>query len=500
MMPRREWRLTAAFCGASVLLGLATGRSPILTIVGVGCLAMLASTLIFPAFLHRLFLVMMGLLLLGYAFFGKTFAYLGVGPVYVGEITLAVGLMAALVHRGWGWAWHRRIIWVLAAFVLWEATRAIPYVRTYGLDTLRDSALWGYSAFALLVACFLRPWCHRVPGWYARWIPRFLPWAGIALLGGHAFPQLLAHSPLSGAPMALVKAGDAGAHLGGVAAFLLLGLDRLSPEDGRSNRRRLSLVWLAWLFAFGCVAALGRSGALAALVAILVVSAFRPTQAVSKIPLIAGLAGTVALVLLSLNTDLELGRRDFSAQQIFANLGSVAGIKPPEGMRNLDETREWRLEWWTKIVNYTFHGKYFWSGKGYGVDLAVDDGITMNKDNRSPHSAHMNILARSGVPGLILWIMLQCSFAVVMVRAYVGALRSGREWWARVNLWALAYWAAFVANASFDVFLEGPQGGIWFWTIMGFGIAISEVQRSTSIAGVAWRSLPQRRYEIAART
>lgn len=41
----------------------------------------------------------------------------------------------------------------------------------------------------------------------------------------------------------------------------------------------------------------------------------------------------------------------------------------------------------------------------------------------------------------------------------------------------LAYWFAFMVNASFDVFLEGPQGGIWFWCLFGFGIALIEVQR-----------------------
>ena len=31
-------------------------------------------------------------------------------------------------------------------------------------------------------------------------------------------------------------------------------------------------------------------------------------------------------------------------------------------------------------------------------------------------------------------------------------------------------------NGSFDVYLEGPQGGIWFWSIIGFGIAVTEVE------------------------
>jgi hypothetical protein len=35
----------------------------------------------------------------------------------------------------------------------------------------------------------------------------------------------------------------------------------------------------------------------------------------------------------------------------------------------------------------------------------------------------------------------------------------------------LSYWLAFMINVSFDVVLEGPHGGIWFWTVYGVGLA-----------------------------
>ncbi len=38
-------------------------------------------------------------------------------------------------------------------------------------------------------------------------------------------------------------------------------------------------------------------------------------------------------------------------------------------------------------------------------------------------------------------------------------------------LFLLAYWMAFMINTAFDVFLEGPMGGIWFWTVYGIGLA-----------------------------
>jgi hypothetical protein len=145
-------------------------------------------------------------------------------------------------------------------------------------------------------------------------------------------------------------------------------------------------------------------------------------------------------------------------------------------MQNLDKTRDWRLEWWKKIVDYTIRGRYLWTGKGFGVDLARDDGITINKTNRNPHSAHMNFLARSGVPGLVLWILFNAYFGATLLRAYLDAHRTGKQAWARQDLWILAYWTALIVNASFDVYLEGPPGGIWFWSTVGYGLAVARVQ------------------------
>ena len=41
----------------------------------------------------------------------------------------------------------------------------------------------------------------------------------------------------------------------------------------------------------------------------------------------------------------------------------------------------------------------------------------------------------------------------------------------------MAYFTAFLVNMSFDVYLEGPQGGIWFWCLIGYAIALTRAQR-----------------------
>jgi hypothetical protein len=170
--------------------------------------------------------------------------------------------------------------------------------------------------------------------------------------------------------------------------------------------------------------------------------------------------------------------RKVSARQLAANVISITDSRQDV---SLSGTREWRLAWWTKIIGYTVHGDYFWTGKGFGVNLADDDGfqdgVVSFSPNRSPHSVQMTVLARTGVPGLCLWILLQTAFGLSLVRAYLRTRRDGRDWWGRITLWILAYWIALLVNGSFDVYIEGPQGGIWFWCIFGLGLAALRAQR-----------------------
>jgi O-antigen ligase len=130
------------------------------------------------------------------------------------------------------------------------------------------------------------------------------------------------------------------------------------------------------------------------------------------------------------------------------------------------------------------------------VNLAVDDGFVVGDPDqsplRSPHNGHLTVLARSGVPGAILWLVLQCGFAVALVRCYLRVADTSRDWWGRVMLWILACWVTFVVNMTFEVSIEGPQGGIWFWSLFGFGIAVLEVQRRHDRAHPTSSAVPRR--------
>jgi O-antigen ligase len=145
----------------------------------------------------------------------------------------------------------------------------------------------------------------------------------------------------------------------------------------------------------------------------------------------------------------------------------------------LQGTKEWRLQWWDKIYDYTVHGPYFWTGKGFGINLADDDGFQVQQDKslRSPHSIHMTYLARMGVPGVVLWGFMHLVWFYCIGNAYYRARRRGERSWAGLFQFLFAYYMAFVINGSFDVFIEGPMGGVWFWSIYGAGVGSLWVYR-----------------------
>ena len=123
-----------------------------LLLAGVLALCVLGALAIFARALPAVFLGTLGLLLTGYAFLGRSVAYLGAPPLFVGEMTLALGVVAALVSWSLFSLVRSPVVWMIAALSAWGAVRTIPYIGAYGLDALRDATLWGYSAFALIVA------------------------------------------------------------------------------------------------------------------------------------------------------------------------------------------------------------------------------------------------------------------------------------------------------------------------------------------------------------
>lgn len=479
----RRWWWDALVLGIAIAIGILAAAAPWLAL-GVTVVAILANLAWHAApRLPLTFAASLGILLAGYAFLDRGFAHIGVGSLYVGELVLATGLAAALLSRSMRVVPRSATAWLWVAFALWCAARTAPYVHTYGVDAFHDAALWVYGVFMLLVAAALAQpqWAERVPRFFARIVPWFLLWIPLAGVLVRVAPQLNVTLPGSAKPLLGFSASDAGAHLGGIGVFLLLGLYATNGvRAGRHRRWPMWLLWGSWLVGFFLVTIWSRGGALAAFAALLIVVLARPDVSARSAGLIVALVVTVLLAAVAANFSVNVGgyRGQISASEVAGSALSTVGLGAGQReQRNANAT--WRLLWWRKIIAYTIHGDRFWTGKGFGINLADDDGFQVERDHslRNPHNGHLTVLARAGVPGLALWSALLVSFAATMIGAYVRARRARQERWARVNLWILCYWVAFLVTATFDVFLEGPHGGIWFWSLMGYGLAVVAQQR-----------------------
>lgn len=407
-----------------------------------------------------------GAVLLGYALIGKGAAYVGVPPIFLGEMLLAAGLASVLCFgrlRGTPLPVH---FWILGALAAWGVYRTIPYLSVYGIEAIRDTVIWGYGTFAFIWFVYVVTKPRRLPAamnYYARfaliavygmpffWLARYVM--------GDATPLL----PLSDQPVIELRAGDILVHLAGILAFWV-------------SRERANVGWptlIVFLLCLGIMSAYERAGMFAFLAIFCICAYVRRNHPIIRRLVLLVAAGLAILAFTGIRFNVPTiettKEREISFQQFAGNV--VSAIFPSD-MGDMENTKEWRLEWWHEIINYTIHGPYRWTGKGFGVNLADDDGFQVTKNHalRSPHNGHLMILARAGLPGLGLWVLLQLAWAGTVWRTLVRSLRAD-DGWTGVFLFLFCYWLAFVINASFDVYLEGPMGGIWFWTIFGLGLA-----------------------------
>jgi len=62
------------------------------------------------------------------------------------------------------------------------------------------------------------------------------------------------------------------------------------------------------------------------------------------------------------------------------------------------------------------------------------------------------------------------------------ARSDGEKVWADFFLLIFCYAISFVIDGSFDVSLEGPVYGVWFWCLFGVGIGATMIYRASSWA------------------
>jgi hypothetical protein len=425
--------------------------------------------------LNDRYLLLLSGVLMGYAFVGKGFAYIGFPPLFIGEIVLLTGAVVLLRTGCLIAALTTLPSLLLAAIMIWVMLRTLPFVDAYGFDALRDSAVIMYGGFAFIVAALLLEDSRRVNTilrYYEMFLSIFIPVIPFVYVLSRYLPDHVPHLPGTNIPLVLVKSGEVAVHLVGASVFVLAGFCKLGPL-------RIILV----LATVTSVISTGRGAMLAFVVPIVFAMLLLGKAHQLVVALVAALvifssAYAIETALVDNREAKSSDDRSLSVHQIVENASSIFG----QSGEQTEGTKKWRLEWWDIIIKDTALGPHFWTGRGFGLNLGDADGFRDGDHPdlpplRSPHNVQMTMLARAGIPGITLWAAFLASWFGTMMHTMWTARRRGQKEWANLFVFVGCYALSCIINATFDVALEGPVQGIWFWCLIGFGIGAVMVYR-----------------------
>ena len=393
-----------------------------------------------------------------YVFLNKGVAY-----TYLVEALWLFGILLLLMHRK-----KVELIWnkttkLILFFIIISFVYIIRGLTKYDIiDLIRDSFIFQYGWFVFILFLFKEKleiiW--ETLFFIYKWFPF------VALLNfilQYFVPFFETVAPFGGIPILLYKNGDMGVQL--LISTLLL----LFSFENKTLKWRV-LLSLVIALDFLILASYSRSGIVSFLASMLCFIYFnKDIQLQSRVRLLMKYLPIILLIVTPIYINIKVSEnfqgRSIGFEQIKNNFSSIVG-------GTTDATSEdnvvWRIVWWAKIIDYSFTAPNLFIGKGLGLNLATDDDIiTLDDSLRSPHNFHLNIMARFGVLLFVFWMY----FLIQILKPLFKKQLQGK----RLLIGCILL--AFLLNASFDVFLEGPMGAFPFWTWLGLYL-ITEDQES----------------------
>ena len=377
----------------------------------------------------------------------------GVAYTYLVEALWLFGILLLLMHRN-----KVELIWnkttkLILFFIAISFIYILRGFTKYDLvDLIRDSFIFQYGWFVFILFLFKEKLDIIWETFF--FIYKWFPF--IALLNfilQYFVPFFETVTPFGGIPILLYKNGDMGVQL--LISTLLL----LYSFENKTLKWRV-LLSLVIALDFLILASYSRSGIVAFLASMLCFIYFnKDIQLQSRVRLLIKYLPIILLIVTPIYINIKVAEnfqgRAVGLEQIKNNFSSIVG-------GTTDATSEnnvvWRLVWWAKILDYSLTSPNFFIGKGLGMNLATDDDIiTLDDSLRSPHNFHLNIMSRFGVLIFVIWTY----FLIQLLRPLFKKQLQGKR------LLIGCIMLAFLLNASFDVFLEGPMGAFPFWTWMG---------------------------------
>ncbi|MDP1844619.1 MAG: hypothetical protein Q8K64_14485 [Sediminibacterium sp.] len=385
-----------------------------------------------------------------YAYFNKGIAY-----SYLVEILWFIGLLFFIKDlRKVEMSWHRGMK-LLVIFLVVSVIYIVRGMRSYPLlETIRDSFMINYAAFVLILflmkdhMSYLKNGIYKIYKWYP--LVALLSFLCISYI-----PFFETFAIFSGYPLLLYKYNDMGVHLLITSLLMLNGNIQINKKHAIVNS--IIIIYLILV-----VSAYNRSGMVAYVAGAFVFYFYAKNQQIKLfvkqnlryLPILL-----VVAVSLYASTKVQenFQGRKIGLGQLQENVVSILSTNT-EG--TLNDNKIWRLTWWAKIIEDSFSSAgNFLIGRGLGMSLAdVNEIVTEDDSLRSPHSFHLNVLGRFGYPFFIAW----------MYWMYLLLINIFKKSASQVSITLLAILTAFIINASFDVYFEGPMGAFPFWTFVGF--------------------------------
>ena len=414
------------------------------------------------------YLLVLGGLLLGYAVFGKLVAYLGIPPLFVGEIVLFAGCLVAVRTGCLPASLASTTSVLLLTAMAWVMLRTLPYAPLYGFNALRDSVIVMYGTFAFIVIALLLENGRRVASalhYYSKFVAVFIP----------ASPIMFALAYYPEGALRFVRPGEVAVHMAGATMFALAGFRRLSP---------LALIALV----AGLLMSISMSrGALLAYAVPVVLGTLLLGKARELIMvMVAGLlVVATAYGIETAFTDSQIAQRNsvdrtLSVRQIVENADEhIFPVEQSDGEHEDLASRLVEHHHRRYVLRSAFlDGPRIWSQLGRrrwflgrrqsGRSASAKPAQRTHDDVGARWNSRHSVVGR----GLLSWF-------VMMANAMLKARRYQQPVWANMFLVVMCYVLAILINASFDVALEGPMQGVWFWCLIGFGIGSSMIYRAT---------------------
>jgi hypothetical protein len=400
-----------------------------------------------------------GFLLVGYLCMTRSFAYLGIPPLYVGELGLAAFLL--LKPRIALGTWTTSL---LRASPLHALCLALFLFMSYGAWQFGRGLRDGSSLLEILkyvtfnyyaLYLFLGIWVGIQRPDFLRRLVRTLAWIhGVYGLIWIVVLRDLTRGPpfIPGSELSVfgLPAGGAAAILGLVClerdlrkVWLVLALNMAVTLGTQARATWLGLavgmlVWGLLTRRLGRVAAMGLAGMLVLGVIELSGLQFGPGRHTS-------FGEVIARAIAPINMDL--------AKEFSPNAEHAAN------------TVEWRQVWWDAIWDSAHSEPLLEAfGHGYGfnlISLAPKEAQKDNEDVRTPHSVFYYALGYTGWVGVAVFGALQFAIVRLLWRSFqVSGQPAG-----------MVFWAMAMAMACFEASFETPYKAIPFYLLVGLCIA-----------------------------